>query len=204
MTVRIARLDLTASDLRRETSRTKDADAARRMLAIALLLEGHGHEQAACHSGMERQTLRDWVHRYNGEGIAGLFDRPHGGGAPRKLTAAQEAAIAGWVQSGAVPEMDGVVRWRLSDLRQKIAQAFAVHLHERGVGKLLYRLGFRHLSVRPRHPQADTSAQETHKNVWPAPSASSILRFDLASLHQRIRPLGLALAKMEIRAFRSS
>lgn len=167
MTVRITRLELTAADLRREAARTKDADAARRMLAIALLLEGCGREQAARQSGMERQTLRDWVHRYNAEGIAGLFDRPHGGGAPRKLTAAQEAEIAAWVQSGPVPEKDGVVRWRLSDLRQKIAQRFAVHLHERSVGKLLYRLGFRHVSVRPRHPQADTSAQQAHKKISP-------------------------------------
>jgi putative transposase len=152
MTVKIVRLELTASDLRREACCTKDADAARRMLAIALLLEGHGREQAARQSGMERQTLRDWVHRYNAEGIAGLSDRPHGGGAPRKLTPAQETEIAAWARSGPVPEMDGVVRWRLSDLRQKIAQTFAVHLHERSVGKLLYRLGFRHLSVLPTPP----------------------------------------------------
>jgi transposase-like protein len=64
MTVKITRLELTPSDLRREAARTKDADAARRMLAIALLLEGHGREQAARQSGMDRQTLRDWVHRY--------------------------------------------------------------------------------------------------------------------------------------------
>ena len=93
MTVKITRLELTPSDLRREAARTKDADAARRMLAIALLLEGHGREQAARQSGMDRQTLRDWVHRYNAEGVGGLFDRPHGGGAPRKLTAAQEVTL---------------------------------------------------------------------------------------------------------------
>jgi transposase len=160
------RLELTPSELRREASRTKDADASRRMLAIALLLEGHSREQAAHHSGMDRQTLRG-VHRYNAEGIGGLFDRPHGGGAPRKLTAAEETEIVGWVHSGPDPETDGVVRWRLSDLRQKIAQTFAVHLHERSVGKLMRRLGFRRLSVRPRHPQADASAQEAHKTYGP-------------------------------------
>ena len=167
MTVKITRLELTASDLRREAGRTKDADAARRMLAIALLLEGHGREQAARQSGMDRQTLRDWVHRYNAEGIGGLFDRPHGGGAPRKLTSAQESEVTGWVHSGPDPATDGVVRWRRSDLGQKIAQTFGVHLHERSVGKLLHRLGFRHLSVRPRHPQADSSAQEAHKKTLP-------------------------------------
>jgi transposase len=122
---------------------------------------------------MDRQTLRDWVHRYNAEGIGGLFDRPHGGGAPRKLTSAQESEVTGGVHSGLDPETDGVVRWRRSDLCRKIAQTLGMHLHERSVGKLLHRLGFRHLTVRPRHPQADSSAQEAQKNVWPAPSASS-------------------------------
>jgi hypothetical protein len=79
-----------------------------------------------------------------------------------------------------------------------------VELHERSVGRLLHRLGMTRLQPRPCHPKKNAAAQEAYKNVWPAPSASSILRFDLASLHQRIRPLGLALAKMEIRAFRSS
>ena len=167
MTVTITRLELTPSDLRREAARTKEADAARRMLAIALLLEGHGREQAARQSGMDRQTLRDWAHRYNGEGVGGLFNRPHGGGAPRKLTAAQESDVASWVRSGPAPDTDGVVRWRRSDLGRKIARAFGVHLHERSVGKLLHRLGFRHLSVRPRHPQADSSAQEAHKKTLP-------------------------------------
>ena len=137
------------------------------MLAIALLLEGYSRDQAARQSGMDRQTLRDWAHRYNAEGIAGLFDRPHGGGAQRKLTALQEAKVVGWVQAGPALETDGVVRWRLSDLRDKIARTFAVHLHERSVGKLMHRLGFCRLSVRPRHPQADAVAQEAHKKTLP-------------------------------------
>jgi transposase len=167
MTVKITRLELTPGDLRRKAAGTKDARAARRMLAIALLLEGQGREPAARQSAMERQTLRDWVHRYNAEGIAGLFGRPHGGGAPRKLTAPQESEVAGWVRAGPVLETDGVVRWRRSDLGRKIAATFGVHLHERSVGKLLHRLGFRHLSVRPRHPQADPSTQEAHKKTSP-------------------------------------
>ena len=167
MTVKITRLERRPVELRREAARTKDADAARRMLAIALLLDGHSRELAARQSGMDRQTLRDWVHRYNGEGIAGLFDRPRGGGAPRRLTAMQENEVAGWVHAGPDIETDGVVRWRRSDLGRKIAQTFGVHLHERSVGKLLHRLGFRHLSVRPRHPQADPSVQEAHKKTLP-------------------------------------
>src|SRR5215467_11917963 len=115
MTVKITRLELGPVDLRREAAGTKDAGAARRMLAVALLVEGQGRDLAARQSGMDRQTLRDWVHRYNAEGIAGLFDRPHGGGAPRKLTVMQESEVAGWVRSGPTLETDGVVRWRRSD-----------------------------------------------------------------------------------------
>ena len=174
MTVQITQLELTPVELRREAARTRDADAARRMLAIALLLDGHSRELAARQSGMERQTLRDWVHRYNAEGIVGLFDRPHGGGAARKLTAAQERELAAWVRSGPDRETDGVVRWRRGDLSRKIARMFGVHLHERSVGKLLHRLGFRHLSVRPRHPQADSSAQQADKKYFAALVADAI------------------------------
>jgi transposase len=176
MTVQITRLELTPVELRREAARTKDADAARRMLAIALLLDGHSRELAARQSGMECQTLRDWVHRYNAEGLAGLFDRPHGGGTPRRLTAMQENEVADWVRAGPELEMDGVVRWRRHDLGRKIARVFGVHLHERSVGKLLPRLGFRHLSVRPRHPQAEPAAQEAHKKRMARPVRKRFLQ----------------------------
>jgi transposase len=167
MTVKITRADVTASDLRREAGREKDGAAARRMLAIALVLEGLDRTDAARQCGMERQTLRDWVHRFNDEGISGLYDRMHGGGAPRKLTVEQENEVAGWVRSGPDIEVDGVVRWRLIDLRERIAREFEVTLHERSVGKLARRLGFRRMSVRPRHPQADAVAQQTHKKTLP-------------------------------------
>jgi transposase-like protein len=65
MAVALTRLELEASDLRREATRCCDAKAARRMLALALVLEGSSREAAARHAGMDRQTLRDWVHRYN-------------------------------------------------------------------------------------------------------------------------------------------
>jgi transposase len=172
MTVTITRTDISASMLRHEAGRTNDAPAARRMLAIALVLEGYPRRDAAIQCGMDRQTLRDWVHRFNGEGLNGLFDRAHGGGAPRKLSAEQEAAFEEWVRAGPDPETDGIVRWRLIDLRERISRTFAVELHERSVGKLARRIGFRHISVRPRHPQADAEAQEAHKKTlltWFAP-----------------------------------
>ena len=173
MTVSITRSEHTPADLRREAGRTADARASRRMLALALVMEGQSRETAARQCGMDRQTLRDWVHRYNAEGVAGLSDRPHGGGASAKLTGMQEATLAEWVRAGPDLETDGVVRWRVIDLRQKIAREFNVELHERSVGKLLRRLRFRRLSVRPRHPEADPAAQEAHKKtmpIWSPPS----------------------------------
>src|SRR5258706_14903131 len=61
-----------AAALRRLMPKQKDGRVACRLLALALILEGHSRTEAARQSGMERQTLRDWVHRYNAEGLAGL------------------------------------------------------------------------------------------------------------------------------------
>lgn len=159
MTVSVTREDLAPAALRREAGRTSEAGAARRMLAIALVLEGCSRADAARQCGMDRQTLRDWVHRFNAEGVAGLSDRPHAGGVRARLSAEQQEQVADWVRAGPDLEKDGVVRWRRVDVQAKIAAVFGLHLHERSVGKLLRRLGFRHISVRPRHPQAEVSAQ---------------------------------------------
>lgn len=167
MTIAISRTEVSAAELRRAAGRTGDAAAARRMLAIALVLEGHRRGNAARQCGMDRQTLRDWVHRFNAEGIGGLSNRPHGGGPEPKLSAEQEAAIAQWVRCGPDPEQDGIVRWRLIDLRERIAREFDIHFHERSVGKLVRRQGFRRISVRPRHPEADAAAQQAHKKTSP-------------------------------------
>jgi transposase len=159
MTVAITRLDLSTADLREVAAGTQDAKAARRMLAIALVLEGWSREAAAETCAMDRQTLRDWVHRYNAFGLDGLFDLPRRNGPPPSLSAEQQASVAGWVEQGSDFARDGVVRWRCVDLQQRIKAEFAVQLHERTVGKLLRKLSFRRLSVRPQHPQSKPEAQ---------------------------------------------
>ena len=138
------------------------------MLALALVMEGESRETAARQCGMDRQTLRDWVHRYNAMGVAGLFDRPHGGGASPKLTGMQEATLAEWVRAGPDLETDGVVRWRVIDLRQKIAQEFNVELHERSVGKLLRRFAFTtHVAYRKQEflPVAQDAKDHQQRDV---------------------------------------
>jgi hypothetical protein len=56
-----------------------------------------------------------------------------------------------------------VVRWRRIDLRERIAARFGVVFHERSIGKLLRRLNFRRISVRPQHPESDEEEQEAFK-----------------------------------------
>jgi transposase len=151
--VEITRTDLTAPDLRRAAARSREADAARRMLALALVIEGRSRKEAAECCGMDRQTLRDWVVRYNAEGLAGLSDRVPPGPAFR-LTPEQMAELSEIVEAGPDPVVDHVVRWR-----RVISERWGVEFHERTVGKLLHRLGFARLSVRPKHPKSDPAAQ---------------------------------------------
>jgi transposase len=165
--VAITRMELTAADLRGAAARARDADAVRRMLALALVLEGHSRAEAAEACGMDRQTLRDWVHRYNAEGLAGLSDRRPPGRKPH-LTPEQRAEVARWVEQGPDLARDGVVRWRRVDLRARIERAFAVRLHPATVGKLLRKLVFRRLSVRPQHPRSDAAEQEAFRGASPS------------------------------------
>jgi transposase len=162
--IAITRLDLTAADLRAAATQTKNASAARRMLCLAMVLEGCDRTTAAETCGMDRQTLRDWVHRYNAEGLRGLYDRKPPG-ARSKLTAEQRATLIELVEAGPDLARHGVVRWRRVDLRDELERRFGVVLHERSVGKVLKRLGYRRLSVRPRHPAADEEAQEAFKKT---------------------------------------
>jgi transposase len=168
MTIAITRTGLDAAAFRRAAAREKDAAASRRMLALALVLEGRTRTEAAQAAGMDRQTLRDWVHRYNEAGLAGLKNRAGVRGRRRKLTEAQEAMFAAWVREGPKPDVHKVVRWRCCDLRDEIVRRFGVEMHERTVGKLLARLNFSRVSVRPRHPEQDIAAQEAHKKTSPS------------------------------------
>jgi transposase len=166
MAVVITRMDLSAAELRARTARMGDAGAVRRALAIALVMEGASREEAARVSGMDRQTLRDWVHRYNDNGLDGLSNR-HAPGRKPVLTEEQEQALIEWVEAGPDLARDGVVRWRRVDLRDRILREFGVTLHERTIGKLLDKHGYCRLTVRPQHPKSDPEAQATFKKTSP-------------------------------------
>lgn len=145
--IAITRMDLTAAALRAVAAKSRDAQAARRMLA--LVLEGVDRKTAAETCGMDRQTLRDWVHRYNAAGLAGLSNQ-RGAPRPRRLDPGQVSELVAWLEAGPDPAVDGVGRWRRKDLQRQITDRFGVELHERTVGKYLAALGYRRLSVRPR------------------------------------------------------
>ena len=161
--VELTRLDHTAASFRQAAAASADSDAARRMLALAIVREGGSRADAARLCGMDRQTLRDWVHRYNELGLDGLSDRA--GRRGRKPLLSTEAAqlVAEMVRKGPDLAENGVARWRRIDLARSIQARFGVRLAERTVGTLLRGLGFRSLSACPQPPKQNEAAQETHK-----------------------------------------
>ena len=181
------------ADLRGAAKRTDDADASRRMLAIALVLEGKSRTEAATACGMDRQILCDWVHRYNAAGLAGLHNKTPPGAKPR-LSPEQEREVAELVRQGPKLAEHGVTRWRRSDLGGVIEKRFGVKLAERTVGTLLRKLGFRRISVRPRCPGQDAASQEAHKktlSIWSRPRSRSMPAASRSSYGGRTKP-GLA------------
>jgi len=164
------RRDISVVVLRKKARQEKDGRVASRLLAIANALDGMSREDAARQAGMTRQTLRDWVIRYNANGVEGVRDAPKGH-AKRALTPEQEEKLAVLVTQG--PPDGTLVRWRRVDLRAVIKREFGVEYHERSVGKILHRLGFVRLSVRPLHPETDLEAQEAFKKTSPQKSWKS-------------------------------
>lgn len=160
------RTDYTSAELRRLANRSKNANQSRRLLSLAAVMDGMNRTEAAKIGGMDRQTLRDWVHRFNEHGLDGLLDR-HGGGNPNRLSPEQKAELAQIVEAGPDPAVDGVVRWRRIDLKRVIKQRYGVDYHERYVGTLLKELGFRRLSGRPQHPAQDERTLEAFKKTSP-------------------------------------
>ncbi len=140
MALAITRTEATADDLRNAARASKNVGQACRLLAIALILDGHSRTEAARATGMDRQTLRDWVHRYNAEGMAGLLDRARSG-RPNRMSDAHLAEldrIVGAVPNGAA---HGPACWPVADLQRIIAERFGVMLSPRSISRILNRRG---------------------------------------------------------------
>ncbi len=143
--------DFDADGVRALAARCDNVNQARRLLSIAAVYDGMNRCDAARVGGMDRQTLRDWVHRFNADGPDGLRDGKAKGAAPR-LTPAQLAELAEVVERGPDPLTDGVERWRRIDLKAWIEARFGVVYHDRSVSRLLKQLGLSHIRGKPGHP----------------------------------------------------
>jgi transposase len=161
------RSDIPAEELRRLARQERNGRVACRLLALANVRDGMSREDAARQAGMDRQTLRDWVIRFNAEGIEGLRDRPKSG-RPSWLDDGQLAALKALVLRGPDPERDGVSTWRAKDLCRIVEDRFGVSDTENGMLRLLHDLGLSWQKARPVHPEADLKAQERFKKNSPS------------------------------------
>ncbi len=158
--------DYYAGSVRLLARRTRDADQSRRLLALAAIYDGGSRGDAARVGSVGLQTVRDWVLRFNAAGPEGLVD----GKAPgqtAKLSKAQREALAGIVESGPIPSVHGVVRWRLIDLARWVWDEFGVVISKQTLSRELRALGFRKLSARPRHYAQNEHAVEAFKKSSP-------------------------------------
>ena len=166
------RKDRTPVMLRKLAKAEEDARVGRRMLAIANALDGMSREAAAQAAGMDRQTLRDWVIRYNENGIDGLLDRWDGGRPPR-LESDELAELYAIVMAGPDPEIDGVCAFTREDLVRICEKRFDKTMHRATMGRLLRGMGLSRQKARPSHPQKDPASQEAFKKSPATPQKTS-------------------------------
>jgi transposase len=160
------RLDCDGATLRRLARGSTDAAQTRRLLALAVIYDGGRRDEAAKVGGVGLQVIRDWVLRFNVEGPDGLIDRKAPGKVP-KLKEKQRRALAEIVESGPIPAVHGVVRWRLKDLAGWLFEEFDISLDESTVGRELRAMGHRKISARPRHHAQNELAAEDFKKSSP-------------------------------------
>ena len=160
------RSDVTATELRHQARRTRDASQTRRLLALAAIYDGDTRSQAARIGGVTLQIVRSEgrVLRFNALGPDGIRDRK-APGPSSKLNDDQRRALASIVASGPIPAVHGVVRWRLKDLAQWVWEEFRISVSETTISRELKALGFRKLSARPRHYAQNEAAMEHFKNA---------------------------------------
>ena len=160
------RADFDAQMVRVAAKRSKDGPQARRLLALAAIYEGATRTQAAKIGGVTLQIVRDWVMKFNAYGPEGLIDRKPPGQPPR-LNDTHRAALAAIIESGPIPAVHGVVRWRIVDLCQWVFEEFRVVVAKQTLSRELRSMGYRKLSARPRHHAQADGAIEDFKKVFP-------------------------------------
>ena len=161
------RTDMEAGSLRRLARRERDGRVAARLIALASVLDGMSREAAARCAGMDRQTLRDWVIRFNAEGVAGLRDQVRSG-RPTRMTEGQQAAFKAVVLRGPDRERDGVSSWRIVDLCRVAEEPFGVSYRESGMLRLVKSLDLSWQKTQASHPKANPAARERFKDQMSA------------------------------------
>src|SRR5229473_2010550 len=162
----LLRSDFDAARLRLASRQSEDADQVRRLLALAAIYDGATRTEAAAIGGVTLQVVRDWVLRFNERGPDGLIDRT-APGKPPLLNEAHRAALAAVIESGPIPAVHGVVRWRIIDLCQWVWDEFAVSVAKQTLSRELRAMGYRKLSARPRHHAQAEGAIEAFKKTSP-------------------------------------
>ena len=160
------RADFDAAALRLCAKKTKDGPQARRLLALAAVYEGASRTGAARIGGVTLQIVRDWVVKFNAHGPDGLIDRK-APGQPSRLNDKHRSALAAMIESGPIPAIHGVVRWRVIDLCQWIFEEFRVTAAKQTLSRELRAMGYRKLSARPRHHAQAEGAIEAFKKTSP-------------------------------------
>lgn len=134
------RTDFSPDQLEAIAAGVEDKSQARRLRAIAAILKGASRHEAAAIGGMQRQTLRDWVQRFNMEGPAGLVSR-RPSGRPAKLSPGQKRDLMAFLFSETAKEPYQVIRWRLADIVEIVKRRYGVELNEISVGRILRSAG---------------------------------------------------------------
>lgn len=158
------RTDFDAARLRSVARMSKDARQVRRLLALAAIYDGASRTAAAEIGGVTLQVVRDWVLRFNAQGPEGLVDRK-APGQPSRLNETHRAALAAMIESGPIPAVHGVVRWRIMDLCQWVGDEFEISVSPQTLGRELRAMGYRKLSARPRHHAQAAGAIEAFKKT---------------------------------------
>jgi transposase len=158
--------DFDATKLRAIARKSKDGPQARRLLALAAVYEGATRTEAARIGGVTLQIVRDWVVKFNSSGPEGLIDRK-APGQPSKLNDTHRAALIKMLESGPIPAVHGVVRWRLIDLGQWLFEEFRISVAKQTLSRELRAIGYRKLSARPRHHAQAEGVAEDFKKLSP-------------------------------------
>jgi transposase len=171
----LLRTDFDASQLRTHAKQAKDAAQARRLLALAAVYDGATRTEAAKLGSVTLQIVRDWVLRFNVDGLPGLVDRK-APGQPSRLRNVHRAALAAAIERGPDPLVHGVVRWRVIDLCQWLWEEFRVCIAKSTLSRELRTMGYRKLTARPRHHAQPEGAIEDFKKVSQAAWKKSRMR----------------------------